>query len=125
MTEEIGKPPPLIGSWRIKYLAACFNSTDGTVKGVANKFDRQRLRALIRFEKRFTAQWDREHYFAHGSPDGSLDNLPPESRDAALLEAHHGFADLQAFHRDAMRRPALLRGTAYEFLKPFGGQSWA
>jgi hypothetical protein len=87
------KPQPLLGSQRIKYLAACFNSTDGTVKGVKNKFDRERLRARIRFEQREVANWYREHYFKHGSPDGSLAKLPKANRDAAMMEAHLGFAD--------------------------------
>ncbi|UPJ49900.1 hypothetical protein IVB30_00205 [Bradyrhizobium sp. 200] len=119
MAESSGKPPPLVGSWRIRYLAACFNSTDGTVKGVANKFDRARLRARIRFEKRMAGHWYRRHYFAHGSPDGSFANLPPESRDAALLKAHHGLADLESYHREAMKRPMLLRGDMHSFLHPF------
>ncbi|MEH2504976.1 hypothetical protein V1290_003787 [Bradyrhizobium sp. AZCC 1578] len=119
MDESSGKTAPLIGGWRLKYLATSFGSKDGTVKGVANKFDRARLRARIRFEKRWAAQWTRELCFYRGSPDGSWANVSPENRDAALLEDHHALAELEAYHREAMKRPALLRGTAYKFLEPF------
>ena len=118
-TDEIGKAPPLMGGLNLKYLATCFGSKTGTIKGITSKFDRARLRARIRFQNRYVAQWRRELLFSYGSPDGSLERVLPENREAALLAVHHSHADVQAECRELLKRPALLRGTMDDFLDPF------
>ncbi|UPJ50244.1 hypothetical protein IVB30_02070 [Bradyrhizobium sp. 200] len=100
-------------------LAMSFGSTDGTIEGVANRFDRARLQARIRFEEREAENRRREILFDSGSPDGSFERLPAAKREAALLKARRAHADMHAASRDAMRHPALLRSRMATFLNPF------
>jgi hypothetical protein len=119
--DEPGKAPPLMGRANRQWLAFSFDSKDGTIEGVADKFQRARLRARIRFQNRAEEFWRRELCFDNGSPDGSVERLPPENRDAVLLEIHHDFADVQAECLELLKRPALLAGEVdeLELLNPF------
>lgn len=116
---ETSKPPPLVGASRIKMLAIAFGSTDQTIDGVADQFDRARLRARIRYEERQAANRWREIWFDAGSPNGSFEAIPASKRKAALAEVRRAHADLHAANKDAMRHPALLRSKMAALLKPF------
>lgn len=103
--------PVLLGSQRKKYLARCFGSTDGTPQGIANKFDRQRLRARYRYERAYGALWQADALrFCETAQD----------KEAATLAAHHSRATNEAWHRKALGRPALLHnGRMKSFIQPF------
>lgn len=111
--------PPLVASSRIRMLALSFGSTDGSIEGVADKFDRARLQARIRYEEREAENRRREILFDSGSPDGSFERLPASKREAAILKERRVHADMHAASRDAMRHPAILRSKMATFLNPF------
>lgn len=103
--------PVLLGSQRKKYLARCFGSTDGTPEGIADEFDRQRLRARYRYEEAYAVLWQADALrFCESAAD----------KEAAVIDAHHSQAKTEAFHRKALKRPALLHAGLMEcFTQPF------
>lgn len=111
------KTPPLMGKENRKYIAHVFGSHNGTVRAIANKFDRQRAQARIRYQERGEANWRRELFASYGSADGALEGVPADRRDDALTALHHSFADVQAECRDLNKRPALLTRDRAELLK--------
>lgn len=120
MTERT-KPPPLLGKLNRQWLATAFGSTDGTLRGIKDRFDRKRCEARIRFQERFVAQWRRGICIDHGSADGSCGKIPQANYEAAMLQIHHTFEDVQTQCRDGLKRPALLRERKAELLDPFFG----
>lgn len=105
--------PPTIGKQRIRYLATSFNSSNSTVAGVANEFDRRRLEARIEFERAYSRIWQNE---------ATRECRNANDLEAAKMEAHHSVAVLEAFHRTELKRPARLRGNMSSFLDPFAGE---
>lgn len=108
---EAAEWPALLGAQRRKYLARCFGSVDGSVAGVANPFDRRRLKARCRYEEQYAALWQADALrFCETAAD----------KDAAIVAAHHSQASTEAWHRKALKRPALLHsGLMKSFTQPF------
>ncbi|WLA65671.1 hypothetical protein [Bradyrhizobium diazoefficiens] len=108
---ESAEWPALLGSQRKQYLARCFGSVDGSVAGVANPFDRRRLKARYRYEEQYAALWQADALrFCETAAD----------KEAAILAAHHSQAETEAWHRKALKRPASLHsGLMKSFTKPF------
>ncbi|MEY9220672.1 hypothetical protein [Bradyrhizobium ottawaense] len=110
MSDE-SKWPPLIGKQRIRYLCYRFGSVDGTLDGIANPFDRRRCEARIEYERDYARLWQNE---------ATRDCESASDLEGAQLKAHHSIAELEAFHRQALKRPALLRSAGFRmFLEPF------
>ncbi|RTE92933.1 hypothetical protein [Bradyrhizobium sp. LVM 105] len=103
--------PVLLGSQRKKYLAFCFGSVDGTPRGIANKFDRRRLQARYRYEEAYAALWQADALrFCESAAD----------KEAVVIAAHNSQATTEAWHRKALKRPALLHaGLMKSFIQPF------
>lgn len=120
MTDERSKPPPLTGKANRQWLATCFGSVDGTLRGIKDRFDRQRCEARIAYQERGVAQWRRDVCFENGSPDGTYERLPPEKYEAAMLQIQRNFDGVQAACRDDLDRPALLRAKMDDLLDPWG-----
>ncbi|MCK1284058.1 hypothetical protein IVB41_08915 [Bradyrhizobium sp. 44] len=100
------------GKQRRMYLARCFGSTDGTVRGVADKWDRKRLLARYTMEAGYSALWESDELrFCETAAD----------LEAAKTRSHHSLCVLEAWHRKALKRSALLHaGEMKSFLEPFG-----
>jgi hypothetical protein len=104
-------PPPLISKHRIRWLALRFGSTDETVEGIANPFDRERCLARIEFERE-RARINRDATFKNfGSPDGSLESIKdPAARETAKAFVVEGYSGVEFFCREELLYPGLLRG---------------
>ena len=104
--------PPLVGKQRRQYLARCFGSVDGTASGIANRHDRRRFKARIRLEESYAELWQ---------ADAGRFCETAEDVERAKTAAHHSIAELEAFHRNALKRPVLLHGGLMaKFIEPFG-----
>ncbi|MCK1283448.1 hypothetical protein IVB41_05800 [Bradyrhizobium sp. 44] len=109
MSEE-SKWPPLIGKQRIRYLCYTFGSVDGTLRGIANPFNRRRCEARIEFERDYCRIWQNDA--TRGC--NSFEDLEEQKQIA-----HLSFANLQLGNAELLKRPILLLGDGHEFCEPF------
>lgn len=111
-TTEQSNWPRAPGRHRRAYLAHQFGSHDGTGAGIANEFDRRRYHARIRLESAFSTLC---------TQDALRFCTTQTDVEAAQEQAHQSVAEQEAWHREALKRPALLHsGNAYKFCLPFG-----
>lgn len=99
------------GKQRRMWLAKVLDSVDGTAHGIANNGDRERYQARVAFESAYSELWEADAIrFAETTADV----------EAAKTESHHSVAVTEAWHRRALKRPALLAGKKQSLLEPFG-----
>ncbi|MDN3278713.1 hypothetical protein QWJ07_30935 [Frankia sp. RB7] len=100
------------GKYRRMYLARCFGSTDGKVRGVASKWDRRRLRARFALETAHSELWESDELrFCETAAD----------LEEAKERSHQSVCVLEAWHLKALKRPALLHaGLMKNLIEPFG-----
>jgi hypothetical protein len=105
-------PPPLLSADRKRYLAVAFGAPDDaqTVDAIPDKFDRQRCRARIAFEKERNRLANEATYRYHGSKSGSFDGI--EEKDAIAKATQfivEAYDEIETYARVALRYPALVR----------------
>ncbi|BAL73745.1 hypothetical protein [Bradyrhizobium cosmicum] len=110
-TDE-SKFPSLLNKRRKEYLCRVFGSENGAVAGIQSEWDRMRLLARFRFEEAYARLW---------ISDALRFCETAEDREEAIMAAHHSVAETEAWHRKALKRPALLHnGLMAKFIQPFG-----
>ncbi|MBR0982338.1 hypothetical protein [Bradyrhizobium liaoningense] len=111
-TPEQSNWPRAPGRHRKAYLARQFGSYDGRPESIPDPFARRRYRARIKLESAFSTLWKQ---------DALRFCTTPADVEAAKRRAHQSVAELEAWHRKALQRPALLHsGNAFKFCLPFG-----
>ncbi|MDD1573071.1 hypothetical protein C7U92_10290 [Bradyrhizobium sp. WBOS7] len=91
-------------------LCYLFGSTDGTLRGIANPFDRRRCEARIEYERGYARIWQN---------DATRSCETAEDLEEQKRLAHLSFATLRASNAELLKRPILLRGRGRDFCEPF------